>query len=540
MKTANPGKMLLLALFWSTLPVEPALSSEAAPLFLAQAPRLSVQDIERQIEIRLDKVWKTLPSLPAGAGSFDFIINKDGSLVNLIPIKSSGNADFDRAAMGTIKRVIPLPNLPAHLAVDSMRLRASFQSGQSRQVSLEFAPLSFDGGEPQTSPPAHSTSSEGPTSQIKPSSFNPPAHSTSSEGPTSQIPPSSFNPPAHGNSSEGPTSQIKPSSFNPPAHGNSSEGPTSQIPPSSFNPPAHGNSSEGPTSQIPPPGGNGGNSGSKATAAKPSTDPANAATPRMSAQEKAEALYKLVNLGVVSMNAGNYKTAISKLEEAIALAPEHSVARQNLAIAYNNYGLTLKDKPAEALKIYHKAVFLNPESAETGSNLEAIITMLGKNPAAFEDRVKLGDSAAREGDKIGAKVEYLAALKLKEDSSVRTKLTNLDRVQPDHPETSTKNPPAKQAAAKAPVQKTTPSAIQKKPAPASTPSKSPQKSPVSPPKNKLDEVYSHLSDLEKKLFGKVFAQDDLISRLNRLESKSFGKTQTGTTRRRLDALLLAN
>lgn len=448
LKAANPGKFLLLALLWSTLPVEPAFSSEATPLFLAQAPQLSVQDIEKQIELRLDKVWKALPSLPAGAGSFDFIINKNGSLVNLIPVKPSGNADFDQAATGTIKRVIPLPNLPAHLAVDSMRLRARFQSGQSRQVTLEFAPLSFDGGEPQTIPPAHSNSSEGPTSQIPPPSFNPSTHS------------------------------------------------------------------------------------------------ANSSTPQMSAQEKAEALYKLVNLGVVSMNAGNYKTAISKLEEAIALAPDHSIARQNLAIAYNNYGLTLKDKPGEALKIYHKAVFLNPESAETGSNLEAIITMLGKNPAAFEDRVKLGDSAAREGDKIGAKVEYLAALKMKEDSSVRTKLTNLDRVQPDHPETSTKTPPPKQAAGKPPVKKTPPATSQKtpaqKPASASTPSKSPQKSPSGPPKNKLDEVYSHLSDLEKKLFGKVFAQDDLISRLNRLESKSFGKTQTGTTRRRLDALLLAN
>lgn len=469
MKAAIPGKFLLLALLWSTLPVEPACSSEATPLFLAQAPQLSVQDIEKQIELRLDKVWKALPSLPAGAGSFDFIINKDGSLVNLIPVKPSGNADFDRAATGTIKRVIPLPNLPPHLAVDSMRLRASFQSGQTRQVTLEFAPLSFDGGEPKTIPPAHSKGSGGSTSQIPPSSFNPPAHSKGSEGSTSQNPPSSF---------------------------------------------------------------------------KPSTHPANTSTPQMSAQEKAEALYKLVNLGVVSMNAGNYKTAISKLEEAIALAPDHSIARQNLAIAYNNYGLTLKDKPGEALKIYHKAVFLNPESAETGSNLEAIITMLGKNPASFEDRVKLGDSAAREGDKIGARVEYLAALKMKEDNSVRTKLTNLDRVQPDHPETSSKTPPPKQAAGKPPVPKMPPATSQKKPAQkpasASAPSKSPQKSPSGPPKNKLDEVYSHLSDLEKKLFGKVFAQDDLISRLNRLESKSFGKTQTGTTRRRLDALLLAN
>ncbi|HMO24282.1 MAG TPA: hypothetical protein PKC98_25240, partial [Candidatus Melainabacteria bacterium] len=69
MKAAIPGKFLLLALLWSTLPVEPACSSEATPLFLAQAPQLSVQDIEKQIELRLDKVWKALPSLPAGAGS---------------------------------------------------------------------------------------------------------------------------------------------------------------------------------------------------------------------------------------------------------------------------------------------------------------------------------------------------------------------------------------------------------------------------------------------------------------------------------------
>lgn len=466
LKAAIPGNFFLLALLWLTLPAEPVLgndlSPKTTPLYLAQAPQLSVQDIEKQIEGRLDKVWKALPSLPAGAGAFDFIINKDGSLANLIPVKPSGNADFDRAAMGTIKRVIPLPNLPAHLAVDSMRLRASFQSGQFRKVALEFAPLSFDGGEPPTvtSPPAHKSDSAGPTAQIKPPSSRPQAK-----------------------------------------------------------PPA-------PDTGV----------GAGAGVAAPQT--------QMSPQEKAQTLYKLVNLGVVSMNAGNYKTAISKLEEAIALAPDHSIARQNLAIAYNNYGLTLKDKPAEALKIYHKAVYLNPESVETVSNLEAIITMLGKNPTAFEDRVKLADSAARAGDKLGAKVEYMAALKLKEDASVRSKLGNLDKVQAKPPETSRATPPPKQAA-KPQSQKTPPATNQKKPgqktaAPSAPPAKSPPKSSPLQAGNKLDEVYRHLSALEKKLFGKVFAQDDLISRLNRLENKSFGKPQTGSTKRRLDALLLAN
>ena len=470
LKAAIPGNFFLLALLCLTLPAEPVLgndlSPKTTPLYLAQAPQLSVQDIEKQIEGRLDKVWKALPSLPAGAGAFDFIINKDGSLANLIPVKPSGNADFDRAAMGTIKRVIPLPNLPAHLAVDSMRLRASFQSGQFRKVALEFAPLSFDGGETPTvtSPPAHIDNSVGPTSQIKPPSSSPPAK-----------------------------------------------------PPTPV-----------PVTEV--------GAGAGAGVAAPQT--------QMSPQDKAQALYKLVNLGVVSMNAGNYKTAISKLEEAIALAPDHSIARQNLAIAYNNYGLTLKDKPSEALKIYHKAVYLNPESAETVSNLDAIITMLGKNPTAFEDRVKLADSAAREGDKLGAKVEYMAALKLKEDASVRSKLGNLDKVQAKPHETSRTTPPPKQAA-KPQSQKAPPATHQKKPsqktaAPSAPPAKSPSKSPLLQTENKLDEVYRHLSALEKKLFGKVFAQDDLISRLNRLESKSFGKPQQGTTKRRLDALLPAN
>ncbi len=139
------------------------------------------------------------------------------------------------------------------------------------------------------------------------------------------------------------------------------------------------------------------------------------------------------NEGVKALNAGNTQLALQKFEQAVKLDPSYQLARDNLAIAHNNYGLQLQNNPQAAIKEFHQALYLNPGNSTTLSNLTGIITMMGKNPKAFADRVALGDQARHSGDMVGAIIEYTEALKIKDDRNLHMTLGDLYRVQ-DNPD----------------------------------------------------------------------------------------------------------
>lgn len=147
-----------------------------------------------------------------------------------------------------------------------------------------------------------------------------------------------------------------------------------------------------------------------------------------SAQAASSQVVGLNNEGVKALNAGNFQLAVQKFQEAVKLDPSYGLARENLAIAYNNYGLQLQNNPKEAIKQFHKALYLNRNNATTLSNLEGIISMLGKNPKKFQDRVELGDQARLAADFEGAAIEYIEALRLKEDPKIHAKLGDVYRV----------------------------------------------------------------------------------------------------------------
>jgi tetratricopeptide (TPR) repeat protein len=136
----------------------------------------------------------------------------------------------------------------------------------------------------------------------------------------------------------------------------------------------------------------------------------------------------LNNDGVKALNAGDYTTAIQKFETAIKIDPTYQLARENLGITYNNYGLSLQGSPMQAIVQFHKAMFLDPTNATTSANLDGIVGMLRKSPGSFKDRVDLGDQARLSGDFVGAIVEYRAALKLNNDADTHVKLGDVYRV----------------------------------------------------------------------------------------------------------------
>ncbi len=140
-------------------------------------------------------------------------------------------------------------------------------------------------------------------------------------------------------------------------------------------------------------------------------------------------LVKLNNDGVNLINQNQFLQAIKVLEQALAINPNYSKAKENLAIAYNNYGLTLSNKdPKGALKQFEQAAYLAPNVSQTVNNLNGIISSLGLNPNSFKDRVKLANDARMAGNFNGAIVEYLAALNIHDDRDIRIKLGDVYRV----------------------------------------------------------------------------------------------------------------
>lgn len=139
-------------------------------------------------------------------------------------------------------------------------------------------------------------------------------------------------------------------------------------------------------------------------------------------------LINLNNEGVKAINAQNYQLAIQKLEEAVKMDPNYKKARENLAIAYNNYGLVFQKNPTEAIKYFHKAALLDPKNPTTMGNLTAIVRVMGKDPNDFATRVGMADASRKAADFPGAIVEYREALKLKDDASIHEKLGDVLRV----------------------------------------------------------------------------------------------------------------
>jgi tetratricopeptide (TPR) repeat protein len=125
------------------------------------------------------------------------------------------------------------------------------------------------------------------------------------------------------------------------------------------------------------------------------------------------------NQGVKFLNREEHQLAIDKFKQAIKLDPNYSLARENLVIAHNQFGLKLmKTDPKKALVQFHQVAYLNPNFPSIEINLDAAIKAIGKNPDSFYDRETLAKTAKADGDLRGAFVEYKYALKLMDEAHV--------------------------------------------------------------------------------------------------------------------------
>jgi len=570
--TVRSRFLLLLPVCCLALCHQPAQASSLGvgkpDKLLAQADSsgtITPEKIRRVVEMKLRANWRPVNAADGTSTVVRFAIATSGSLSGTPAVKTScGVPDFDNSCLDAINKIGSLPALPAYLNVSEVPFIGKFHAGKSAFLELKLeedyvADNNSGGGGNTPLPPTNGGPPTGP------SGANQSGWTTPSSAATGQ---SEWTMPSGSSSGQSGWTQPSGSVQQPTVPPQQAE--LSAAPDSLSAPPAMAFKQQQPPSK-PPTG----------ATAKQSTPPRstqqNVPPGQMQqqgqmqppVQQTGEDLNQRVvllnNNAVVAIADNNYEVAIKKLEEALKIDPTYQQARANLAIAYNNYGLQLKDRPEEAIKIFHKAIALDPGNDKTKINLDTIIQYLGKNPKVFKDRLDLGNTAFSHGDTVGAKIEYEAALAIKQDPIVQQKLYALKsgtspNGTPDDPnrhrgipQTKQTAPPAKAMARPA---ATAPAAIsitsikppfgqQNNSPPRGNNNGNPAMSdgttdgaPVGGVSQKLDNMYRNLKNLEVKTFGKPFESDDILSRLARLEQKLLGKVQQGKPMRRLDALLI--
>lgn len=131
------------------------------------------------------------------------------------------------------------------------------------------------------------------------------------------------------------------------------------------------------------------------------------------------------NEGVNALKTGNYSAAVAAFIACLKLDPSYKLARENLAICFNNWGIQLQNNPKAAIEKFHKSLFYSPANSTAVQNLEVTIQNMGKDPKSFKDRVELGKQARLSGDMEGGIIEYAEALNIKDDPALRVELGNL-------------------------------------------------------------------------------------------------------------------
>jgi tetratricopeptide (TPR) repeat protein len=141
-----------------------------------------------------------------------------------------------------------------------------------------------------------------------------------------------------------------------------------------------------------------------------------------------EETIRLNNDGVLLLKDSKFDQAIAKLTEALRSDPTYARSRENLAIAYNNKGISLRSEPLKSVVCFRHCLFFDPNNAVAQQNLDLVIRQLGKDPTNASDRIAMGKEARKAGDLKSAVVELRAGLKIKDEPTVHESLGDVLRV----------------------------------------------------------------------------------------------------------------
>lgn len=131
------------------------------------------------------------------------------------------------------------------------------------------------------------------------------------------------------------------------------------------------------------------------------------------------------NEGVDALKRGDSGTAIKRFFYALELKPDYNLARENIAIAYNNLGIELQDDPRVAVQCFHRANYFNPGNKDVMANLRVCVENLERKPDNYNDRLALAKQCLDRKEYVGAIVEYRAAQKLRPETSLDADIRNV-------------------------------------------------------------------------------------------------------------------
>jgi len=149
-------------------------------------------------------------------------------------------------------------------------------------------------------------------------------------------------------------------------------------------------------------------------------------TASASADLNEKELANINNKAAEAIKAGKFEKAVKLLEPLAKKNPDYEMARQNLTIAFNNYGLELaRTSAVDSMDKFRQALFYSPTERTARRNLNAVIKELGKNPASYEDRLAMGSEEFKKSSYQTAFVEFSEALRLRNTPEVRRKLAEV-------------------------------------------------------------------------------------------------------------------
>jgi TonB family protein len=139
-------------------------------------------------------------------------------------------------------------------------------------------------------------------------------------------------------------------------------------------------------------------------------------------------------VGLIATANGAWSLAIADLSRAILTYPLCLDSKTSLSHAYNSKAIAerkqnVKDKQQESDKNnmhdLHCAYCIDQSGTVVEGNIFHRLKQMNMDPTSFDSRSAYADALSKDGDIIGAIVEYRAALKLQQDSSTIDKLADM-------------------------------------------------------------------------------------------------------------------
>jgi tetratricopeptide (TPR) repeat protein len=128
-------------------------------------------------------------------------------------------------------------------------------------------------------------------------------------------------------------------------------------------------------------------------------------------------------IGLIATNNGAWSLGIADLSRAMLTYPLCLDSKTSLSHAYNSKAVAEgRQNEKDNMHDLHCAYCIDQSGTAVEGNIFHRMKQMNMDPTSFASRSTYADALAKDGDVIGAIVEYRAALKLRQDSSTMDKL----------------------------------------------------------------------------------------------------------------------